>query len=51
MLVIHNVSLEVPPKTWAFWQIRGRVQHRGPRERSRDGIYDRDGSVLFRASV
>lgn len=53
MLVIHNVSLEVPAKTWAFWQKTGEpvftISGRG-----KDAvleIYDTDGGVLTRSSL
>lgn len=53
MLVIHNVSLDVPAKTWAFWQQTGEpvfsISGRGA-----DAVlelYDTDGSVLTRSSV
>jgi hypothetical protein len=53
MLVVHNVSLEVPAKTWAFWQKTGEpvftISGRG--EEAVLEIYDTDGGVLARSSV
>jgi hypothetical protein len=53
MLVIHNVSLEVPSKTWAFWARSGApvLSISGRGSDSVLEVYDTDGSVLGRSAM
>jgi hypothetical protein len=48
LLVIHNVSLEVPSKTYAYWQESGELvlTISGRKPEAKLDVYDGDGSVL-----